>query len=309
MEDTMNKLAQDVSSFLILPVQRLPRYKILLKELLKNTPSEHLDYPNLITAKDTVIECNQYVNDKKRDQDIHEELRQIELRQAILDKKPKRKGSKPTAAPSPSPRDEWAGRKGSVSLVSNATLLDMDNDWDEQKFAGKMKISVKEARDLPAMDRLPGASSDPYCKIELEEQQFKTKVRKKTLAPKWGQEFVFTVHNLETSMIKLECWDWNRVTEHQIIGRVEIMVKDVMNGTTDSPTWYPLVPASSKSESSSVDAALFAGQVLLGFKYYDRESTPMPKKRSASVVFRNPSSPTTTSGESSPTTNIRPVSP
>ncbi|ELP85970.1 Rho/RAC guanine nucleotide exchange factor, putative [Entamoeba invadens IP1] len=43
-----NKL--DVRGFLIMPVQRLPRYNLLLTDLLKNTPQTHTDYPYLIVA-------------------------------------------------------------------------------------------------------------------------------------------------------------------------------------------------------------------------------------------------------------------
>ena len=44
-----------ISSFLILPVQRLPRYEMFLKQLLKNTPSSHNDYISLQSALDSVV--------------------------------------------------------------------------------------------------------------------------------------------------------------------------------------------------------------------------------------------------------------
>ncbi len=37
------------SSYLIMPVQRLPRYTLLLSEIKKNTPTDHSDF-NLITS-------------------------------------------------------------------------------------------------------------------------------------------------------------------------------------------------------------------------------------------------------------------
>ncbi|KAJ1550480.1 hypothetical protein HK096_006724, partial [Nowakowskiella sp. JEL0078] len=52
-----------LQSFLILPVQRLPRYKLLIDELLQATPSTHPDYENLRKAAEEVrkrvLECNE----------------------------------------------------------------------------------------------------------------------------------------------------------------------------------------------------------------------------------------------------------
>ncbi|KAJ3120857.1 hypothetical protein HK098_004194 [Nowakowskiella sp. JEL0407] len=67
----MRKMKQDprhitqinLQSFLILPVQRLPRYKLLLDELLSATPDNHPDYEDLRVAaeevKKRVLECNE----------------------------------------------------------------------------------------------------------------------------------------------------------------------------------------------------------------------------------------------------------
>jgi hypothetical protein len=59
----------DLPSFLIMPVQRMPRYQLLLKELLKFTPESHVDHQNLKEAADAVTEVNVYINRKKQEQD------------------------------------------------------------------------------------------------------------------------------------------------------------------------------------------------------------------------------------------------
>jgi len=59
----------DLPSFLIMPVQRMPRYQLLLKELLKFTPESHVDYQNLKEAANAVTEVNVYINRKKQEQD------------------------------------------------------------------------------------------------------------------------------------------------------------------------------------------------------------------------------------------------
>jgi len=53
---------QKVTSLLITPVQRLPRYRMLLIELTKHTPEDHRDYENLQNALRNVSECAQSVN-------------------------------------------------------------------------------------------------------------------------------------------------------------------------------------------------------------------------------------------------------
>lgn len=40
----------DLASFLIMPVQRIPRYNLLLTDMFKNTWAEHPDYENLKKA-------------------------------------------------------------------------------------------------------------------------------------------------------------------------------------------------------------------------------------------------------------------
>ena len=40
----------DLRSLLIMPVQRIPRYNLLLGELLKETPNTHPDHADLTTA-------------------------------------------------------------------------------------------------------------------------------------------------------------------------------------------------------------------------------------------------------------------
>jgi len=56
----------DLLSFLIMPVQRIPRYILLLGDLLKNTPKEHSDYKETETALQKTKEIAEYLNEGKR---------------------------------------------------------------------------------------------------------------------------------------------------------------------------------------------------------------------------------------------------
>eukprot|EP01125_Pyxidicula_operculata_P007443 TRINITY_DN2533_c0_g1_i1.p1 TRINITY_DN2533_c0_g1~~TRINITY_DN2533_c0_g1_i1.p1 ORF type:complete len:1306 (-),score=461.85 TRINITY_DN2533_c0_g1_i1:247-4164(-) len=57
----------DLMSFLIMPVQRLPRYVLLLRDLLKNTEEHETDFALLSKAVEKMSSVADYVNDKKRE--------------------------------------------------------------------------------------------------------------------------------------------------------------------------------------------------------------------------------------------------
>eukprot|EP01130_Rhizamoeba_saxonica_P000495 TRINITY_DN1047_c0_g2_i1.p1 TRINITY_DN1047_c0_g2~~TRINITY_DN1047_c0_g2_i1.p1 ORF type:complete len:1360 (+),score=307.61 TRINITY_DN1047_c0_g2_i1:12-4091(+) len=67
----------DLESLLIWPVQRIPQYKLLLSDLLKNTWSEHPDYDNVFSALDLVIQAGKNANEKAREKANIEEVRKI----------------------------------------------------------------------------------------------------------------------------------------------------------------------------------------------------------------------------------------
>lgn len=46
-----NKEKQALSDLMIKPVQRIPRYELLVKDLLKHTPEDHPDHPLLLDAQ------------------------------------------------------------------------------------------------------------------------------------------------------------------------------------------------------------------------------------------------------------------
>lgn len=59
----------DLASLLIQPVQRMPRYALLLKELISHSSSEHIDYHNLVEAKAKVSDVCAMINKKKQEYD------------------------------------------------------------------------------------------------------------------------------------------------------------------------------------------------------------------------------------------------
>ncbi|KAJ3105245.1 hypothetical protein HK100_003927 [Physocladia obscura] len=61
-----------LQSYLIMPVQRLPRYKMLVEQLLEATPPQHPDRVALAAAADAIRACVAECNDKKREMEEHE---------------------------------------------------------------------------------------------------------------------------------------------------------------------------------------------------------------------------------------------
>lgn len=58
---------QELESYLINPVQQLPRYILLLNDILRATSSEHPDYSGLEEALDKIRKLAVFVNEKKRE--------------------------------------------------------------------------------------------------------------------------------------------------------------------------------------------------------------------------------------------------
>ena len=71
----------DITSYLIMPVQRIPRYVLLLADLLKNTPEDHLDYSDIKASVVKTKEIADYVNEKKREA---ENLNQVVAIQELM---------------------------------------------------------------------------------------------------------------------------------------------------------------------------------------------------------------------------------
>jgi arsenate reductase-like glutaredoxin family protein len=73
----------DLPSFLIMPIQRIPRYQLLLQDLVNSTRRNHKDYKHLRQALEAIITIAKYVNEQKRN---YEEMQKvIELQEEFSD--------------------------------------------------------------------------------------------------------------------------------------------------------------------------------------------------------------------------------
>lgn len=69
-----------IAAYLILPVQRIPRYVLLLKELLKYTPETHPEHEPLVKALKRMSEVASFVNQRKREYENISKLYEVQNR-------------------------------------------------------------------------------------------------------------------------------------------------------------------------------------------------------------------------------------
>lgn len=71
---------QDINSFFIRPIQRIPRYRLLLKDLLKRTEEDHNDFQALSTALKQVSDVAEFINEKANDAERIGKLLEVQSR-------------------------------------------------------------------------------------------------------------------------------------------------------------------------------------------------------------------------------------
>lgn len=67
----------DLDMYLILPIQRLPRYELMLSAILKFTPPGHADYENLRQGRLLIKEINDWINARKGESDSHRKIQKV----------------------------------------------------------------------------------------------------------------------------------------------------------------------------------------------------------------------------------------
>nr|XP_054761937.1 rho guanine nucleotide exchange factor 39-like [Lytechinus pictus] len=74
-------------ALLITPIQRVPRYKLLLKQLLDHTPSSHEDYTKIKDALQNISEVTQGINEYIREHENFQKM--LDIQNSIGGKAPK----------------------------------------------------------------------------------------------------------------------------------------------------------------------------------------------------------------------------
>lgn len=74
------KRGLDLMSYLIMPVQRIPRYELLLREVMKSTPRQHPEYSTLLTLYTKVQQIAGSINEGQRQMENMSKLVEVQNR-------------------------------------------------------------------------------------------------------------------------------------------------------------------------------------------------------------------------------------
>ncbi|KAK7246030.1 hypothetical protein RIF29_40887 [Crotalaria pallida] len=124
----------------------------------------------------------------------------------------------------------------------------------------KLVVRVIEAKNLPPTD--PNGLSDPYVRLQLGRQRFRTKVIKKCLNPKWDEEFSFRVDDLNEELV-ISVMDEDKFLIDDFVGQLKVPMSLVFDEEIKSlgTAWYSLQPKSKKSKNKE------AGEVRLSIYF------------------------------------------
>jgi len=121
-------------------------------------------------------------------------------------------------------------------------LLDfVEGDGEEPDHSGEtaaaapggslisVRVNVDAVNNLPKMDAM--GACDPYAKLQIGAQTFKTTTKKNVFDAEFGQYFDFmTVSRNDT--LKVTIYDWNRSSSDSEVGHVEIRLTEVSEEKT-----------------------------------------------------------------------------
>uniref|UniRef100_A0A4W4HN14 Rho guanine nucleotide exchange factor 17 n=1 Tax=Electrophorus electricus TaxID=8005 RepID=A0A4W4HN14_ELEEL len=81
-----NKEKQALGDLMIKPVQRIPRYELLVKDLLKHTPEDHPDHPFLLDAQKNIKRLAERINKGRRNaEEVERETRVMQEIEAHIE--------------------------------------------------------------------------------------------------------------------------------------------------------------------------------------------------------------------------------
>lgn len=101
----------------------------------------------------------------------------------------------------------------------------------------KFTVKIVEGRNLLAADF--NGLSDPYCIVTIFGEEFKTKVKKKTLNPTWDEAFVHSTTGIpkEGDNVSILVYDYDLIGKHNFLGQIIIPSSDLK---APSDKWYTL---------------------------------------------------------------------
>ena len=133
------------------------------------------------------------------------------------------------------------------SMTPQTTAADQQTEADFI-FSDLFSVTVRlhSATNLPAMDR--SHTSDPFVTLQLGEESRQSRTIKHSLQPQWNESFGFVLKQQPTEL-KVQVWDWNRLTSNRVLGEASIDMKDIVESTTPVDKTLALHAAGKEGES------------------------------------------------------------
>lgn len=120
--------------------------------------------------------------------------------------------------------------KEDMNEVLRAEKLNKGGKTKGLTWSAVVHVVMVQARDLIAMDA--GDSSDPYCKISLGREKFKTKSISNTINPKWREGFDLYWYEEFDSELEMTIWDKDLGSKDDFMGRVRVNLKELAKEVT-----------------------------------------------------------------------------
>ncbi|XP_055551452.1 E3 ubiquitin-protein ligase Nedd-4-like isoform X2 [Wyeomyia smithii] len=151
-----------------------------------------------------------------------------------------------------------------AALPEYGFLTGADDQNNEDGACCRLRMKVIAGHQLAKKDIF--GASDPYVRIDLNTitgdeniDSVLTKTKKKTLNPRWDEEFIFRVKPNEHKLV-LQVFDENRLTRDDFLGMVELNLAQLPKESADGPPVptksYPLRPRRSVGARSKVRGQL-----------------------------------------------------
>jgi hypothetical protein len=108
----------------------------------------------------------------------------------------------------------------------------------------QLRVKVRNIRHLPKMDAM--GKCDPYVVLTFGSQKHQTAVKNSVYDPDYDEEFSFILDKDQISdPLTLDLMDWDRLTEHDYIGSVQIDLNDVIRSLGEGTEGAPVDRVSS----------------------------------------------------------------
>ncbi|TRY55276.1 hypothetical protein DNTS_015755 [Danionella cerebrum] len=108
---------------------------------------------------------------------------------------------------------------------------------------GVLRLHLLEAQDLVAKDNLMGGmvkgKSDPYVKIQIGGETFKSRVVKENLNPTWNEMYEVVLTELPGQELTLEVFDKDMDMKDDFMGRLKMNLSDIISSQWMNE-WFPL---------------------------------------------------------------------